>query len=266
MESKKISRIVEWIRRLKDDYVYGPGRRSVPTLIAWLSLVMIAAGWVQLFRLQSSPILLGLGTFGIAAALGLDIRRRTRQLQGMRGDSAEQQLAQQQLTKRLSELVAVGTKTAEIRDVMQQIIETHDTSTERRIERRATSRIPVQIPVQLRPAAGDGVDEDGQNSSAVMCEISAGSVRLLHQRPIQDRRVIVLFDLLDEKSITLTTELQWSEHQVNGTYASGGKVVDVGCSPTSCTQRESQRIVQETVVEQHSEQQDEALLAVPSEV
>ncbi len=41
MEFKtRIRQIVEWSRRLKDDYVYGPGRRSLPTLIAWLSLVM----------------------------------------------------------------------------------------------------------------------------------------------------------------------------------------------------------------------------------
>jgi hypothetical protein len=236
----RISQIVEWSRRLKDDYVYGPGRSSLPTLIAWLSLVMIAAGWGQSFRGQSLPILLGLGTFGIVAALGLDIRRRTRRLQRMRSDNAEQQLAQQQLTKRLTELVAVGTKTAEIRDVLQQITETHFQGAERRNERRVSSRIPVQIPVQLRSAVGDeGMDR--QCLTAVMCEISAGSVCLLHQRPIDDRKVIVSFDLFDGQSISLTAEVQWSEHQVDGTYASGGKVVDVG-TPASCTPREPQQL------------------------
>ena len=93
MEFKtRISQIVEWSRRLKDDYVYGPGRRSLPTLIAWLSLVMITAGWGQSFRGQSLPILLSLGTFGIVAAFGLDIRRRTRRLQRMLSDNAGQQL------------------------------------------------------------------------------------------------------------------------------------------------------------------------------
>jgi hypothetical protein len=242
MEFKtKTSQVVEWSRRLKDNYVYGPGRSSLPTLIAWLSLAMIAAGWSQSFRSPSLTMLLRFGTFGIVAALGLDIRRRVRLLQRMRrGDQNQQlRLAQQQLTKRLTELVTDGAKTVEIRAALQQIAETHHKGEVRRNEGRDSLRIPVQIPVQLRPAS---VRDEGTNQqSAVMCEISSWGVCLLHQRQIDDRKVIVSFELLDGQSMCLTAEFQWSQRQVDGTYASGGRVVDVG-GHAPCTPREPQQV------------------------
>jgi hypothetical protein len=53
-------------------------RNSLPAMIAWLSLCLIAAGWGPLADAQLRAMWAQIGLFGLTAALALDLAKRAR--------------------------------------------------------------------------------------------------------------------------------------------------------------------------------------------
>lgn len=61
------------------DAVNGQAPRSLPSLIAWLSLCAFSAGWGPHFGSDAGRLFIAVGAFGLVAAVGLDVVERQRQ-------------------------------------------------------------------------------------------------------------------------------------------------------------------------------------------
>ncbi len=242
---KRKGQFVRWIRRMVDDYANTPDRRCAANLIGWLSLVMLAAAWGSVLSSQIQTVWMYFGTLGLISAVGLDIRRRARVFQTKRHGSKE---LHKRVMQDLTRLAAQGANTDEIRKALQWIADTQQQGKILTKEQRAQVRIPVSIPIQLTPAS---VESEGQSqreagcSRALVCEISSRGVGLLHRHRIADRKLILTFDLNDGQSMSLAAEHLWSERLVDGTYASGCKVLDV-LTHANCTSRKPDHSLRES--------------------
>ena len=185
------------------------------------------------------------GALGLISAVGLDIRHRVRVFQTKRHGSKE---LHDRVMQDLTRLAAEGASIVEIGRALQWIADTQQQGKILTKEQRAHGRIPVSIPIQLTPA---GVVSEGQGqrkagcSRALICEISSTGVGLLHQHRIVDRKLILTFDLIDGQSMSLAAELLWEQRQVDGTYASGCKLLDV-LTHANCTSRKPDHSLRES--------------------
>ena len=219
-------RTPQWIRHLVENYANAPGRSCAASLIGWLSVVMLAAAWGTELSSELRVLWKDFGLLGLAAAIGLETTRRARLFRTMRhGPKPLHQRVMEVLTR----LAAEGASTDEIRNSLRWIAEAMQEGG-LRDGLRTHVRIPVEIPVLLTPVGRRHVGKQGVKAS--ICELSATGVGLLHRDPIVDRKVSLTFDLLDADqldvhSMALIVEFHWSQRQVDGTYASGGKVIDI---------------------------------------
>ena len=189
---------------------------------------MLAAAWGTELSSELRVLWKDFGLLGLAAAIGLETTRRARLYRTMRhGPKPLHQRVMEVLTK----LAAEGADTDEIRNSLRWIAEAMQEG-KLRDGPRTHVRIPVAIPVLLTPVGRRQVGEQEQSIKASICEISATGVGLLHRDRILHRKVSLTFDLLDADqldvhSMALIVEFHWSQRQVDGTYASGGKVIDI---------------------------------------
>ncbi len=203
------------------------GRNSLPRLIAWLSLVMLAAACGPWIPDSIRSLWMIFGAFGLTAAVGLGVTRRIRALQKMQHRT---QVFEERILKVLTPLAAKRAEASRIREAIRHIAEDYQKDARDGHERRFEPRIPVQIPAYLRPA-GDAQAPGSlcqDNSSKVtIADFSSRGIRLSHEKPLDYRTVLVTFDLLDGHRMSLTAQLLWTQQQVDGKYASGGTVLEL---------------------------------------
>jgi hypothetical protein len=80
-------------------------RKSVRSTIAWLSICLLAAGWGPMCDPEVRRLWAIFGSFGLSAALGLDVVQRARAVFRRRD---QRKLVQQRITRNLETIVAQG--------------------------------------------------------------------------------------------------------------------------------------------------------------
>lgn len=226
--------VMNWTKQRIISFRDASGRNAFPNMIAWLSLVMLAAAWGPYFPGALRALWMNFGALGLASAVGLDVARRIRQSQRTQRCS---RVVEQRVVKELTSLAARGAKAASIRVSLQRIAENHQHGATRSNERRSEPRIPVEIHAHLKPV--DNVERRNPDQqppmSVVITELSSKGIRLSHENRIDHGKVVVTFDLRAGRSMSLTAQLQWMQFQADGTYASGGTVLDLYPLPDHAT-------------------------------
>lgn len=103
------------------------------------------------------------------------------------------------------------------------------------LERRCDTRLPFQRPVQVTPLNEheESINLDGpETMTAYARDISPSGVGLLHDQPINSNRVLLSFELLGGKTLSLVVQLTWCRYLGDFWHSSGGRPVCLVMPPS----------------------------------
>lgn len=199
---------------------------SLPGLVAWVSLCMLAAALGPLLEVTVRQIWVSMGAFGLAAAVGLDVASRTR---AHRHQCQQRKAAQIRLDRHLTDLTRQHVTTKELREAISRIandVHPHDGKLARRSERRLLLECPVRVRL-LNEGETWGTDSPSDAFIAHVRDISANGVGLVHTREVYGRQGFLTFELTSGETISLVAEPVWCSPQADGRHQSGWKLLEV---------------------------------------
>ena len=202
-------------------------QRSLTSLIGWLSLCLLAAGWGVQLDSTVRQLWANFGLFGLASAIGLEVVQRTRRVHRRR---KQRRTTDRRIGQNLTKLAAANATIKQLNAALRRIAEEEQESDQSANERRGETRLPFSCAVQVTPLdySGRPSTEDGDSTfTAHIRDISAGGVGLIHNQPIPSERVMLTFKLGRGETISIVAELTWRHHQPDGMYSSGGKLIEV---------------------------------------
>ncbi len=216
-----------------------PGQRrfvSVPTLIAWLSVCLLAAAWGRSLdpKLQAQWSTLGL--YGLVASVGLGLLEKARKA---RIKHSRQRALLARTAFGFAHISEQGAAAEAIRSAVRSV--TTSTGCEideikvprrpRKDELRAQRRSERlrQLPMEITTVI-DHDDLSCELSQPLPCtlrDISSRGVSFQHAVPIEGRIVVLTIRLREGNHLSFVAEVLWTEATNEG-FVSGGTILDVG--------------------------------------
>jgi len=207
-----------------------PRTVSVPSLIGWLSLCLLAAAWGRQLDERWCQIWTESGTFGLAAAVGLGSLEKTRQSRIKRKHDKALEIRFESGLDRVSQHSAtIDSINAAVRRLAQQAaIDMHGKfGRSQRNRRRDQMEMVADYPLEITP-----IDEQAEqgiafpSSPGVLQQISSRVISFDHYEPIPTRTVLLTFTV-GPKRLTFVVDVTWTQ-KVDESYSSGGTVLAVG--------------------------------------
>ncbi len=216
-----------------------PGQRryvSIPSLMAWLSVCILAAAWGKSLDENLQAQWSTLGLYGLVASVGLGLLEKGRNLRLKR---ARQDALQTRTTFGLARITeqeaARDTIYSAVRrvtvsagaDMASSAENVQKRRRERRSERRSEhlGRLPMEVTVVI-----DHDDLSCDLSSpfpGTLRDLSASGISFLHWVPINGRIVVLTIRLPDGNHLSFVVEALWTDVTRDG-FVSGGSILDVG--------------------------------------
>lgn len=204
-------------------------RDSLVSLIAWLSLCLLAVAWGPSLDPANRRVWAHIGLWGLAAAVGLkgvERSRRLTQLRKCEKQREQSQRAQEQsldrfkLQARSIEAVRVAVERI-VQSAGSEVFQTAGSEADIVEDRRCELRVPLRLPVTLLPFGED------QAHAVSVRDISKTGISLAHETKLPKGRVLVLFEIPDAEPIGLIAEILWCQRTGDQQYISGESLVDV---------------------------------------
>jgi hypothetical protein len=202
-------------------------KSSVRSLIGWLSLCLLAAGWGPKLDSSVRELWALLGSFGLAAAVGLEAAARARWMLKMR---AQQEATNRRIARNVDDVTAQSESLTQLGEMLQRICQ--DSGTNQTLSGVAgeTPRLRFRLPVQLRPLVGNETPAPPPGTpsfAAHVQDISAMGVGLVHNEHIDSPRYVLDFPLKSGEILSVLVELIWQHRLADGPYHSGGRLIEV---------------------------------------
>jgi hypothetical protein len=201
-------------------------KSSLRSLIAWLSVCLLTAGWGAKLDSSVREQWARVGSFGLAAAVGLEVAARTRRLLKMR---AQQNATNRRITRNVDDVAAQSASLAQLGEMLQHICQDSGTDLAPSGEVGEEPRLRFRLPVQLRPLIGDETASPPRGPHSFVAHvrnISATGVGLIHNEHIDSPRYVLDFPLKSGDSLSVLVELIWQHRLADGPYHSGGKLIE----------------------------------------
>ena len=202
-------------------------KSSLRSLIAWLSVCLLTAGWGPKLDSSMREQWARAGSFGLAAALGLEVVARTRRLLKMR---AQQNATNRRITRNVDDVAAQSASLAQLGEMLQRICQESGTNQALSGETGQAPRLRFRLPVQLRPLVGNETSAPPLGAPSFVAHvrnISATGIGLVHNQHIDSPRYVVDFPLKSGESLSVLVELIWQHRLADGPYHSGGRLIEV---------------------------------------
>ncbi len=205
---------------------------SIPSLIAWLSLCLLAAAWGHALDTQWQIIWAEIGAFGLAAAVGLGALEKTRAARAERVYNRVMQSRVECGLARLNEhSAAVDSINMAVRRLAEHAAKrrSSEIASVSRVKRRWQTQLLSDTPLEIVPVEDQDVPFDVKSVAPIagtLRQISSQGVTFEHEEPFAARIVLLTFKLTDEK-LSFVVDVMWSQKAVDG-YTSGGTVLAVG--------------------------------------
>jgi hypothetical protein len=206
---------------------------SIPSLIAWLSVCLLAASWGHTLDDQWQTIWAEIGAFGLTAAVGLGAIEKVRLAQADRVHNRELQARVECGLARLNEhSAAVDSINAAVRRLTEHAAKTRraDMSVAPRGKRRVQNQLLGDYPLEVTPVE----DQDGAFEShgvrgiaGQLRQISSQGVTFEHDVKFDTRIVLLTFKLGEEQRLAFVVDVMWTQQTIGG-FTSGGAVLAVG--------------------------------------
>lgn len=205
---------------------------SVPTLIAWLSVCLLAAAFGHALDTQWQVIWAEIGAFGLAAAVGLGALEKTRAARAERVYNRVMQTRVECGLARLNEhSAAVDSINTAVRRLAEHAAKRRSTeiASVPRVKRRWQTQLLSDTPLEIVPVEDQDEPFDSKSVAPItgaLRQISSQGVTFEHEEGFAARIVLLTFKLTDEH-ISFVVDVMWSQKTVDG-YTSGGTVLAVG--------------------------------------
>ncbi len=214
--------------------VQARGIPSVPTLIAWLSVCLLAAAAGHALDQRWQPLWARIGAFGLAAAVGLstvesarDVRERRRHERRMRA-RAEGGLARvNQHTAAVDSInEALGRLTAHaLRQRRGKPLKS--TMGTRSQAGQLLAGYPIEI-MAIDEQSPTQAFENGRNMIGSVRQFSSRAVTFEHASPLDSPMALLTFKLgTGDEQLSFVVDIMWTERADQG-FASGGTVLAAG--------------------------------------
>jgi hypothetical protein len=208
-------------------------KTSVPTLIAWLSLCLLAASWGHLLDPQWAAVWAEFGAFGIVSAVGLS---GLEMLRNSRSERTYNRVIQARIESGLARLNEHSAAVDSINSAVRRLAEnaakrrTSESGTVSRARRRWQPQLLSDYPLEIIQVEDQREPFDAKSVApvpGVLRQISSQGVSFEHDETFAARIVLLTFRLSDDQRLSFVVDVMWTQKTVNG-YASGGTVLAVG--------------------------------------
>lgn len=205
---------------------------SIPTLIAWLSLCLLAAAFGHALDAQWQIIWAEAGAFGLAAAVGLGALEKTRAARAERVYNRVMRTRAECGLARLNEhSAAVDSINTAVRRLAEHAAKrrSSDVASVSRVKRRWQTQLLSDTPLEIVPVEDQDEPFDSKSVAPItgaLRQISSQGVTFEHEEAFAARIVLLTFTLTDEQ-LSFVVDVMWSQKNVDG-YTSGGTVLAVG--------------------------------------
>jgi hypothetical protein len=205
---------------------------SIPSLIAWLSLCLLAAAWGHALDTRWQVIWAEIGAFGLTAAVGLGAIEKTRAAHAERVYNRDMQSRVECGLARLNEhSAAVDSINMAVRRLAEHAAKrrSSEIASMSRVKRRWQTQLLSDTPLQIVPVEDQDVPFDSKTVAPIvgtLRQISSQAVTFEHDEAFSARIVLLTFKLADEQ-LSFVVDVMWSQKAVDG-YTSGGTVLAVG--------------------------------------
>jgi hypothetical protein len=219
---------------------------SIPTLIAWLSVCLLAASWGHTLDDQWQTIWAEIGAFGLTSAVGLGAIEKVRLAQADRVHNRELQARVESGLARLNEhSAAVDSINAAVRRLTEHAVKSRraEVSATPRSKRRVQNQLLGDYPLEVTPVEDQQGPFDSHQAASIsglLRQISSQGVTFEHDAKFDTRIVLLTFKLSDEQRLTFVVDVMWTQPTPAG-FTSGGAVLAVGV-PSETTANEPDEI------------------------
>ena len=205
---------------------------AIPSLIAWLSLCLLAAAWGHALDAEWQIIWAEIGAFGLTAAVGLGALEKTR---NARAERIYNRLMQSRVECGLARLNEHSAAVDSINMAVRRLAEhaakrrSSEIASVSRVKRRWQTQLLSDTPLEIVPVEDQDVPFDVKSVAPIagtLRQISSQGVTFEHDEAFAARIVLLTFKLTDEQ-LSFVVDVMWSQKAVDG-YTSGGTVLAVG--------------------------------------
>jgi hypothetical protein len=208
-----------------------PRLLSVPSSIAWLSLLLLAAGWGRTLDDRWQDIWIRVGAFGLAAAVGLGGLEKARLFRDQRVRDLASRISFERLEGRLTRLNEESAALELIDDAIRKL--TRHVACER--QKQACNPAPGESLLTLSPFPlkvipvdehGDAFDTGSAHSIAGSLRgISSRIVSFEHDQAFSERIALLTFILGKREKLCFVVDVLWTHVLPDGFVSSGAVIV-----------------------------------------
>ena len=202
-----------------------PGKReTLPTLIAWLSTCMLAAGLGKIVEPYTHGLWLQAGCFGLVAAVGLDVSARMR---WRRQRLKQWRDVQQRAIAPWRNMSQKGTSRTSCAAVTHLLAANRLESREHleREEPRWSCNLQVEVYAVHRHGSSACPATDKTGVIGRLDNLSNSGFGLKLDQRLGSRLVIIAFPPPDEQEFDLLGEILWCDPYPDGRMCAGGRLL-----------------------------------------
>lgn len=205
---------------------------SFPSLIAWLSVCLLAAAWGHTLDERSQELWRQAGAFGLAAAVGLGTLEKARVVSDRRGRLRATRIRVESGLNRLNEHSAtLDSINAAVRRLTEHAVQQRQgPSATPGHSKRFQDLLLKDYPLEVVPIEAAGFKlqcERAQPISGTLRQISSNNVSFEHTEPFTPRVVLLNFKLSEEAQLSFVVDVIWTQKSAEG-FSSGGTLIAVG--------------------------------------
>jgi len=209
----------------------GPSRLvSVPSLIAWLSLCMLAAAWGRTLDVRWQEFWAQVGAFGLAAAVGLGGLEQARLF---RAHWVSEQSVRLRFAGRLALMSEQSDVLESIHEAIRRLARHAESERQERVLRPPGADDSLALskyPLDIIPVDEHGVGFEIRSPHSIpgrLRKISSSAVSFEHDRAFSERVVVLAFKLGEREPLCFVVDVKWTQRSGDH-FASSGAVMAVG--------------------------------------
>jgi hypothetical protein len=220
---------MSWLMRLTNN--------SLATMIAWVSTCLLAGGVSTLFSESTRTAWMIWGSFGLAAALGLDVVARVRER--MRIEQLSH-VATHRFARDMHYANEENEAYAAIREATAQMLGHTAMKADRASSGPTRDRHPCDLHVELLLDRGRNSAAGGHRIAARVARItnlSEMGFELTITEPLSRQRMKMMIVAPNGRRLSMLGEVLWCATQPDGSFIAGGRFLDVVPLEAADTQR-----------------------------
>jgi hypothetical protein len=200
---------------------------SLATMIAWVSTCLLA-GWAStLFSESARTTWMTWGSFGLAAAVGLDFTARIRErirIEGLKVTANKR--FDRDISFETQEIEAIAAIRAAVTRILGRSPPAFKPDDGRRTQQRFPCKLEVELLLELEQRE-NSANGKAFTHRARVTNLSESGFELMLAESVPQQRMKMSFASAKGGQETLLGELLWCSLQTDGSFAAGGRFLNV---------------------------------------